>query len=153
IAPGLFDTHIHGVKGYDVMDGTVDAIEEISKTIAAYGVTRFLPTTLTASDAHLEWALVCVREAMIKGLLGAQFEVIFLEGPYFTEEHKGAQNATYFRNPTIEEFREWQDLGQGHITKIALAPEREGATEFIRRVTKENVHVGIAHSDASYDCC
>src|SRR5699024_4450116 len=103
--------------------------------------------------AHLERAIVCVRQAVTKGLLGAQTEGIFLEGPYFNEEHKGAQNATYFRKSTIEEFREWQDLGHGHITKIALAPERDGATEFIRRVTKENIHVGIAHSDASYDCC
>ncbi|HLS08200.1 MAG TPA: N-acetylglucosamine-6-phosphate deacetylase, partial [Lentibacillus sp.] len=23
IAPGLFDTHIHGINGHDIMDGTV----------------------------------------------------------------------------------------------------------------------------------
>lgn len=153
IAPGLFDTHIHGVQGYDVMDGDVEAIEEISKAIIQQGVTRFLPTTLTSSDTQLEKAILAVTTAVKNGLSGAQSEGIFLEGPYFTEKHKGAQNAHYFRDPSVVEFKKWQDLAKGHITKIALAPERNGAVDFIRSTAKENIHVSIAHSEASYDCC
>ncbi|AOV08162.1 N-acetylglucosamine-6-phosphate deacetylase [Sporosarcina ureilytica] len=88
IAPGLFDTHIHGVNGYDIMDGTAEAVDEISKAILPFGVTRFLPTTLTASDENIVKAIHAITEAVDKGLFGAKSEGIFLEGPYFTEKYK-----------------------------------------------------------------
>lgn len=153
IAPGLFDTHIHGIKGNDIMDGEVEAVQEISKTLVSLGVTRFLPTTLTSSKDDLEQAIIAVREAVKEGLPGAQSEGIFLEGPYFTELHKGAQNTSYFRDPDIEEFQYWQRLAHGSIKKIAIAPEREGAFDFIQKVSDEGVLVSIAHSDATYVCC
>src|SRR5690625_695326 len=56
VAPGLFDTHIHGIHGYDVMDGQTEAIHEISQSLITTGVTRFLPTTLTAPDTEIERA-------------------------------------------------------------------------------------------------
>lgn len=107
IAPGLFDTHIHGVKGYDVMDDTVEAIQEISNTLLSLGVTRFLPTTLTSHNDDLEQAIIAVREAVEEGLPGAESEGIFLEGPYFTEKHKGAQNPMFFRAPDLDEYYKW----------------------------------------------
>ncbi|WP_106496231.1 N-acetylglucosamine-6-phosphate deacetylase [Lentibacillus sp. Marseille-P4043] len=153
IAPGLFDTHIHGINGYDIMDGTKDAAKKISEAILPLGVTRYLPTTLTSSKADLDKAIATVAEAVREGLPGAQSEGIFLEGPYFTEKHKGAQNPQYFCDPDLREFQHWQELSGGTIVKIALAPERDGALEFIRRVSEEDVLVSLAHTDASYDCC
>lgn len=152
IAPGLFDTHIHGIKGHDVMDGTEEAVQEISSAIVQLGVTRFLPTTLTSSDKALEKAISAIVCATKNGLSGAKSEGIFLEGPYFTEKHKGAQNPGYFKNPSVKEFRKWQDLANGEIVKIALAPEREHAMNFIKEVSK-HVLVSIAHTDADYKCC
>jgi N-acetylglucosamine-6-phosphate deacetylase len=153
IAPGLFDTHIHGIKGHDIMEGKVESINEISKDILSLGVTRFLPTTLTSSKEDLDRAILAIHEAVEKGLPGAQSEGIFLEGPYFTELHKGAQNPSYFRKADIEEFLHWHQLAGGSIVKIAIAPEREGSLDFIRKVSKEGVLVSIAHTNASYECC
>ena len=39
VAPGFIDVHIHGASGYDTMDGTFEAINEISKTICKFGTT------------------------------------------------------------------------------------------------------------------
>lgn len=153
VAPGLFDTHIHGIQGYDFMDGTVEAVQEISKALIKLGVTRFLPTTLTSSREDLEKAIVAIVEAEKKGLRGAQSEGIFLEGPYFTEEHKGAQNPVYFRDPDYREFEDWQELAEGRIIKIALAPERAGALDFITEISNSGVFASIAHTNADYDCC
>lgn len=153
VAPGLFDTHIHGVNGYDVMDGTTEAVHGISEALLPLGVTRFLPTTLTSSKTDLEKAIVSVKEAVDEGLAGAKSAGIFLEGPYFTEKYKGAQNPVHFLDPNMTDFTHWQTLADGQIIKIALAPEREGALDFIREVTAKGVKVGIAHTDASYDCC
>src|SRR5699024_1172809 len=117
IAPGLFDTHIHGISGYDVMDGDPEAIRQISEAILPLGVTRFLPTTLTSSDAHLEKAILAINEAVKSGLRGAKSEGVFLEGPYFTEKYKGAQNPDYFRDPNYSEFKKWQQLAGDQIIK------------------------------------
>ncbi|WP_301109572.1 N-acetylglucosamine-6-phosphate deacetylase [Sporosarcina sp.] len=152
IAPGLFDTHIHGIQGHDVMDGTAEAVYEISRAIVELGVTRFLPTTLTSSDEALEQAIVAVTEATKNSLPGAESEGLFLEGPYFTEKHKGAQNPGYFKDPNVAEFNKWQKLANGQIVKIALAPEREHAMDFIQKVS-DTVLVSIAHTDADYGCC
>ena len=153
IAPGLFDTHIHGLKGSDVMDGDPDGIQAMSEVLLSLGVTRFLPTTLTSDKEALDRALISVVEAVEKGLSGAQSEGIFLEGPYFTEKHKGAQNPDYFRDPSRQEFDHWQELARNMIVKIALAPERAGSEEFIRYVSSTGVLASIAHTDASHDCC
>ncbi|CQR47136.1 N-acetylglucosamine-6-phosphate deacetylase [Paraliobacillus sp. PM-2] len=153
IAPGLFDTHIHGVNGYDIMDGTVEAVQAISASILEQGVTRFLPTTLTSSTSDIEQAIKAITEADEQALPGAQSEGIFLEGPYFTEKHKGAQNPDHFKTPDLKEFQEWQKIAKDSIVKIALAPEREHTMQFIKDVTGTGVQVSIAHTDASYDCC
>lgn len=153
IAPGLFDTHIHGVQGHDIMDGTIEAVQQISASLLLIGVTRFLPTTLTSSPEDLNRAISAIRSAVANGLNGAQSEGIFLEGPYFTEKHKGAQNPGYFRDPSLEEFQAWQQLADGSIVKIALAPEREGAFDFIREVSERGVLASIAHTDADHACC
>jgi N-acetylglucosamine-6-phosphate deacetylase len=153
IAPGLFDTHIHGIKGYDIMDGKLESVQAISESILSLGVTRFLPTTLTAATDDLKQAIISIRNAVHEGLPGALAEGIFLEGPYFTDLHKGAQNPNFFRNPDIGEFKQWQRLAEGMIVKIAIAPERIGTFEFIRNVSEKGVLISIAHTDASYECC
>src|SRR5699024_6899160 len=115
--------------------------------------TRFLPTSLTSSKADLEKAIVAVKNATQDGLTGAQSAGIFLEGPFFTEKYKGAQNPAYFLDPNMTDFSRWQDLADDSIVKIALAPEREGAMDFISEVTDAGVKVALGHTDASFDCC
>lgn len=153
IAPGLVDTHIHGINGYDIMDGTKEAVRHISGALLTLGVTRFLPTTLTSSRSDLDKAIQAVTEAVEEGLPGALSEGIYLEGPFFTEAYKGAQNPKYFQDPDIGLFEKWQSLAKGNIVKIALAPEREYAMEFIKTMDDKGVLVSIGHTNASYDCC
>lgn len=150
IAPGYVDTHIHGYNGYDVMDNSPLALEEISKGILNTGVTSFLPTTLTDSFEH--FLDVCKTIGEFAGNeTGARIQGIYLEGPYFTEKYKGAQNEKYMRDPSIEEFNEWQKISGGLIKKIALAPERRGALDFINDVTFKNIVVSLGHTNATYE--
>src|SRR5262245_59198763 len=48
IAPGYFDLHIHGGRGFDVMDDTPGALPAIERLLVQHGVTSYYPTTLTA---------------------------------------------------------------------------------------------------------
>src|SRR4051812_27236752 len=49
ITSGLFDIHMHGAVGHDVMEGETDALRTIGTFLAPRGVTEYLATTVTAS--------------------------------------------------------------------------------------------------------
>ena len=150
VAPGLVDTHIHGYHGKDIMNAEKGALNVISKGLLECGVTSFLPTTLTDSKERTDAACKVVGEEY-KDVEGAKVRGIFLEGPFFTEKYKGAQNPAYMSDPKIEYLREWKDLSDGLVNKIAIAPERDGAIDFIKEANAMGVRVALGHSDASYD--
>lgn len=150
IAPGLVDTHIHGYKNHDVMDNDADGIRVMSEALLSCGVTSFLPTTLTSSRERLTDVARTIG-GVYKEVEGAKIQGIYFEGPFFTEEYKGAQNPSYFSDPSIEVFNEWQEASGGIIKKIALAPERDGVDKFVQEVTKDGVVVALGHSNATLD--
>jgi N-acetylglucosamine-6-phosphate deacetylase len=150
VAPGLVDTHIHGLANHDVMDNDFEGLNTISQKLLSCGVTSFLPTTLTASTERLNEVVAMIGEKYAK-VQGAKIKGIFLEGPFFTEKYKGAQNTKYFCDPSIEKLENWQDQSGHFIKKIALAPEREGVKTFIEHAVNDGVAVALAHSDATYD--
>ncbi|KRL58691.1 N-acetylglucosamine-6-phosphate deacetylase [Latilactobacillus fuchuensis] len=150
IAPGLVDTHIHGLKGHDVMDNDFDGVKAMSEGLLECGVTSFLPTTLTAAPETLNEVIEAIGDHHDE-VTGAKIQGVFFEGPFFTEEHKGAQNPKYFSDPSLEIFNHWQELAHGIIKKIAIAPERHGAKEFTAALKQQGVKVALAHSSATYE--
>ena len=150
VAPGLVDTHIHGYAGKDIMNAEEGALNVISKGLLECGVTSFLPTTLTDSKEKTDAALKRVG-AEYKDVAGAKVRGVFLEGPFFTEKYKGAQNPAYMSDPKIDYLKEWIELSDGLVNKIAIAPEREGAEDFIKKANAMGVRVALGHSDASFD--
>ena len=150
VAPGYFDTHVHGYGGHDVMDATVEGLLEISKAMVSTGVTSFLATTLTDSFERLSAA--CENVGKCKNLCkGAKIQGIFLEGPFFTEKYKGAQNPEYMSNPSMEKLKSWNEISGNLVNKIAISPEYEGTSEFIKGAVDLGVYVALAHSDATYE--
>jgi N-acetylglucosamine-6-phosphate deacetylase len=150
IAPGLVDTHIHGFRNHDIMDCDFEGLNQISDGLLSCGVTSFLPTTLTSSTEALNTVVEMIGSKHTK-VRGAKIIGIFLEGPFFTEKHKGAQNTKYFCDPSIEKLKIWQERSKQLIRKIAIAPERKGAAEFIKYAAREEIAVALAHSDATYE--
>ncbi len=155
VAPGFVDTHIHGYSGHDVMDADPSAIATISHELALRGTTSWLPTTLTDSDERTGNACAAVSAAEQEQRagttpVGARIQGIFLEGPFFTEEHKGAQDPRYLIDPDVSLFDGWQRKAQGLIRKTALAPERAGAVDYVANVTKGGVVAALGHSSATY---
>ena len=91
VAPGLVDTHIHGFKNHDVMDNDADGLKVMSEALLSCGVTSFLPTTLTSNHKRLKEVATTIGK--VKNQVdGAKIQGIYFEGPFFTEENKGAQN-------------------------------------------------------------
>ena len=155
VAPGLVDTHIHGFAGCDVMDCNPDSIHTITRELAKRGTTSWLATTLTAGIEKTGQACASVADAVAAQqedpeFVGARTQGIFLEGPFFTEEHKGAQDPRYLMDPRMEVLEGWQDQARGLIRKTALAPEREGAIEYVAAASAAGYTVAIGHSSATY---
>ena len=150
VAPGLVDTHIHGYKSHDVMDNDFEGIKVISEGLLSCGVTSWLPTTLTSSAQLLNDVCETIGNHY-QEVTGAKIRGIFLEGPFFTEKYKGAQNPKYMSDPSVEKLAKWHELSQGLVNKIAIAPERKGVKEFIEFAKSKGVYTALAHSDATYE--
>lgn len=147
--PGFIDIHIHGSVGIDFMDAKEEDYSKIADSLYEEGVTTFLATTLTSDKESLARVCKTVKNIIkdISSLGGIHFE-----GPYISLKYKGAQNPEFIRDPDIQEFDELQKISGGNIKYIAMAPEKNGALEFIKHVTQNGVVVSAGHTDASFDC-
>ena len=146
--PGFIDVHIHGSAGVDFMEADEEGYKAIAQSLYQEGVTTFLATTLTSDKASL--ARVCEIVNKVKDGIPSLGGIHF-EGPYISEKYKGAQNEKFIRNPDINEFDELQKLSGDNIRYITLAPEKEGALEFIKHVTSQGVVASVGHSNASFE--
>lgn len=135
VIPGLVDTHIHGWRGHDVMNGELC---EMSRLLAREGTTCFLPTTMTDSVDSLE--SITSRPLDTDGAVAAGFH---LEGPYISRKRKGAQNEAYIKPPVASELASMKN-----VKKITVAPELEGMPDFIRGA---DCLISIGHTDCTYE--
>ena len=146
--PGLIDIHFHGCMGYDFCDGTQEALKSIAKYEASQGITTIVPATMTLPTEYL--MMIMANAGQYKNEEGAILAGINMEGPYISEEKKGAQLAKYVRKADVEEFRKLQQAANGLIKFCDLAPEEDGAMEFIEELSGE-VRISLAHTGANYD--
>ncbi|MBM6774310.1 N-acetylglucosamine-6-phosphate deacetylase [Olsenella profusa] len=154
VGPGLVDTHIHGFFGHATTDRTAESINASSAELARRGTTAWLPTTFTESVDQLVdscAAIAAADEGRGEDFLGARIAGIYLEGPFFTGAHVGAQNPAYLIDPSVELFDRWQEAADGRIVKSALAAERYGACAYCAALAARGVVTAIGHSDAHYD--
>ena len=151
VIPGLIDVHNHGNSNADFSDGSWEGDVKMARYLAGVGVTSFAPATMTLPYAVIAKALEAglrLHKEPLEGcarLLGVQ-----MEGPFFSEKKKGAQNGEYLRRPDFEAFKELYDDSEGLISIVDLAPELEGSVEFVEKA-KELCTVSIAHTDSDYD--
>jgi N-acetylglucosamine-6-phosphate deacetylase len=150
LAPGFIDIHLHGAGGSDVMDGTEEAIEKISKVHAKGGSTSIVPTTLTAPLDSILKAVRNIGIAKRKTLKGAQVLGAHIEGPYLSVEQRGAQNPKYLKVPRPEEYEKLLGFSED-ICQMTVAPELDGAINLGKTLVREKIVASIGHSNATYD--
>lgn len=150
LIPGLIDLHVHGANNHDVMDGTPASLQAISNALAKEGVTGYLATTMTASNADIEKVLQLIPQVM-PAKEGAAIFGVHLEGPFIAKNKAGAQLENLTQDPNIALMQQWQSLAKNHIKIVTLAPELPGAIEFIRACRTMHVIASVGHTDATYD--
>jgi len=150
IAPGLIDVHIQGAGGADILDGTVEALHTISKTLARVGTTSFLGTTVVKpleDNKHLKLASKYVE----KGLEGANLLGFHLEGPFINIKKKGGLDPASIYESSPEKLIEVLEVTSNELKMMTIAPELPGNLEVIKELRRNNIVAAFAHSEADYD--
>lgn len=151
VLPGFIDEHIHGAGGSDAMDGNTKDLAIIAETVAKEGTTAFLATTMTQSKENILKAMRAVKEYReAAGEQGARIAGVHLEGPFIAAAHKGAQPLEYVAAPDAKTFDEYNAACGNAIKIITLAPETEGALDFIRHIVAQGTVVSVGHTGAKY---
>lgn len=149
VLPGFIDEHIHGTNNADAMDGSLSSLETIATNLAKEGTTSFLATTMTQSKENIKKALNAVNDYISSNnKAGSRLLGVHLEGPFISENHIGAQPLEYVADPDNELFDEFFKASGENIKVITLAPEENGALDFIKHIKEKKVVVSAGHTDA-----
>ena len=150
VAPGLIDVHCHGFMGWDTSRADLSDLRNMCAHLVRNGVTSWLPTTLTLPWPELEKCFTAIREVMRESALpewrgGAQVLGCHAEGPFISPRRKGAQREEYIQRPDPRRIKPWASV----IRLITVAPEVDGALDFIRAARRMGIAVSMGHSDAT----
>lgn len=154
VAPGLFDLQINGHGGVWFSDDALTP-EQVRTAVTAYprfGVTRLCPTLITNSFEGLAQGFRAIRQACEQDpLVSRLVAACHLEGPYISKEDgpRGAHPLEHVRPADWNEFQKLQEISGQRIRLVTLAPEADGAIEFIRQATANGVVIAIGHTAAT----
>ena len=147
IVPGFIDIHIHGFAGGDPADASASSLDRMSRALARHGVTSFCPTGMTLPEDALAAQFRAVESCKGKET-GARILGVRMEGPYLSQEKKGAQRGDCIRPADEAEFRRL--CRESPVRIVDVAPETEGAIAFAQAVCADCV-VSIAHTAADFE--
>lgn len=148
ILAGFIDVHLHGGGGSDFMDGTPESLRRIARTHCLHGTTAMAPTTLSCPYEEMQRFFALYRDAAAQSdtaeLLG-----IHLEGPYISQQMRGAQNPAWIRSPTPAETERLLHDGEGLLARCSCAPEAEGVPALAAALREAGVLLAVGHSNAT----
>ena len=154
LAPGLIDLQVNGYGGHDLNGEqlTAQTVHALAQAMLACGVTTFLPTLITASEAQLTAALVAIQAARhLFPTVARMVPYVHVEGPAIAPEDgpRGAHPAAHVRPPSVAEFDRWQSASGAVVGMVTLSPHWPGSTDYIAHLVASGVHVALGHTDAS----
>lgn len=148
--PGLTDLHFHGAMGCDFSDGDPVGLAAMAEYELGQGITQICPAGMTLPTEQLETVCAAAAEYRRTAQTGAVLCGINLEGPFLSPAKKGAQNGAWLQKPDAALLLRLKERSEGLVKLVSVAPELEGALDFIRQVSGQ-VRVSIAHTTADYD--
>ncbi len=155
--PGFIDIHQQGGNGvtFAVNPDDLDTVPQLLQDYAAWvpcrGVTGFLCSIGAGSVPELCNLVAAFVDAMESGVAGAEPLGLHLEGPYLSEEKRGAINPAWVRPPSTQEVELLLQAGRGWIRQTTMSPELPGVMELAGRFRAAGVVAAIGHSDADYE--
>ncbi len=155
IAPALIDNQINGYLGieFSLPDLSVENMRMIVSELYKTGVATFLPTVITASHNSLLNSFKNLAAARKDSGVSISVPGFHLEGPYISPEdgYRGAHSLKDVRLPDWDEFQKLNEAAEGKIIQVTLAPEVNGAIEFIEKCVGKNIVIALGHHNANAD--
>lgn len=158
VVPGFVDIHIHGAGGHDVMEANGRALDRVTSTVARYGTTSIVATTVTAPTDDTCKSLEGIARYIRKrenpeenGRLAADVLGIHLEGPFISKARRGVHPAESIAKPSIEVLGKFLEAAEGFVRMITVAPEVSGGIELVTHAAAAGLVVGMGHTDANYE--
>ena len=153
LAAGMIDAQHNGYLGHAFADlkCTVDHIKSIIEANWRTGTTHFYPTLYTNTDAVYTHALRTIDAAAQDAKYGRAILGVHVEGPYLSpvDGPRGSHMLEFIREPNIAEFKRWHEASGKRIKLVTVAPEINGALDFIRAARKLKVKVSLGHHNAT----
>jgi N-acetylglucosamine-6-phosphate deacetylase len=155
VIPGFVDVHIHGAGGHDVMEGTEDAFDAVTATVARFGTTSIVATTVTASPEETCRSVAAIARAAKgreAGLVDARAEIlgVHFEGPFISAARRGVHPAEWIAPPSRALLDRFIEAAADTARILTLAPELPGALELVREARRRGIVAAMGHTDASY---
>lgn len=149
VLPGFVDIHTHGAAGHDFCDADVKGLTEMARYQKQHGITSFCPTSMAFDEERLKRIFDTAGKASLEADC-ARIVGINMEGPFISRQKMGAQNPAYIQKPDAAMFCRLNQSAEVPIRLITIAPEEDGAMEFIEKL-KDEVCISIGHSAAGYE--
>ena len=149
VLPGLVDIHSHGAAGEDFSDGNSEGLKKILQYEKRCGITSYCPTSMTFPKERLRQIFASIKGAQTED--GATVVGINMEGPFLDPAKKGAHVEKWIAAPDVAFVRELNQDVDGLVRLVTLAPNMDGAEEFIKEMHEE-VCISLGHTAADYDC-
>jgi N-acetylglucosamine-6-phosphate deacetylase len=153
--PGFVDVHIHGAGGRDVMEGNASGLQTVAKTLARFGTTSFVATTVTANPENILRSVAGIAQYIsvqhettepLAEILGIHFE-----GPFISPQRRGVHPLEWLAAPSTDFLAQLLQAAAGNARILTIAPELPGAIPCIDAARNSGLVVGIGHSDATYE--
>lgn len=155
IAPGLIDNQVNGYKGVSFVDTggelSPEGINLITSSFWEVGVTTYMPTLTTDDHAIYMKNFALLARAKNDPVSRGSIAGFHLEGPYISADdgYRGAHPLKHVRKPDWNEFMKLYDASGRNILQVTIAPETEGAMDFISRCSSLGIIVGLGHHNGS----
>ncbi|MDP6041237.1 MAG: N-acetylglucosamine-6-phosphate deacetylase, partial [Candidatus Latescibacteria bacterium] len=149
VAPGFVDIHLNGGMGESFEDADAEGLSRILDLYVKHGTTSLLGTINTAPREERLKSLSRIQSWRDHLVHPVDFLGVYMEGPYYNPEQRGAHREDWMRDPDPAEYGEWIDRFGDLIRVVSLAPERLGAMACIRALDRAGIIPAVGHSMAS----
>lgn len=150
LMPGFVEVHVHGGGGYDVMDGSPEAIEEVVDAHLHHGTTTICPTTMSEEFSVILKTFDIYREVLKRKKTKAYLAGLHLEGPFISPAMAGAQRKDLIIPPTdyhINCLKENSDI----IARISCAPDVDNVINMAKTLIPYGISFSMGHTSATYE--
>ena len=147
--PQFVEVQVNGHGGIDFLSAnSTEEIRTASRSLFRHGVVAYLPTLITSRPEEFLRAAALIEEVRANPLAEeAKILGIHVEGPYISLEKRGVHPADKVRKPDIEEFKKY--ISAAKISMVTIAPELDGALDFVKFAVDNGIVVSLGHSMAT----